>query len=354
MTDNKQWSIKHRPTKFESLVVGNPEILKEAERAANKLTAALIVGPSGNGKTTLARCFSHHINGSLKGVIEESTTDRGVDYIRKLEGRVKFAPPAKKWVVIIDEVHNLTKEAKTAMLKLIEDPPHEKVLFLLCTNHPYLLPKEIKNRCRIFEIQTPELEAGTKALMRVLKREKMDASIKEMKKLAAFAFTSSGHCMRQALQILESLFDQYNSGVSIKSLLKHKSGDGENKQTINEVQKTAGSLLLALYDAFESKDASDAIKYIIPTMTTVDPSSVIGSMQGTLYYGFALENGGNWQWQAKDYKQVFAKKKPDIQFISQVLIALTEIKTELTTALNDPVVVAGSKLSNLAYNLTGR
>ena len=134
----KQWSLKHRPASLENMVVGNPEILLEAKQAANKTTAMFVTGESGTGKTTFARCIANEVNGSLKGLVEDPSTDRGVDYVRGLAQRIRFAPPAKKWVVIMDEVHNLTKDARTALLKLIEDPPHDKIIFVLCTNHPYL------------------------------------------------------------------------------------------------------------------------------------------------------------------------------------------------------------------------
>lgn len=351
---NKQWSLKHRPSKFENMVVGNPEILQEAEKAVSKTTAVLVTGETGTGKTTFARCFAHAVNGSAHGIIEESSTDRGVGYIRELEAKLKFSPPKNKWVVIIDEVHNLTKDATKAMLKLLEDPPHGKIVFILCTNHPYMLIPEVKNRCRLFEIQKPSLADGSKALVRILKREKMDAPIEDMRKVAKFAFTTANHCMRQALQNLESLFDRYQSGVSVKELLKGKVSETGEKQQVNETQKVAGQMLLALLDAFETKKAEDAVGFIIPTMTTVDPKAVVGSMQGTLYYGFALANGGNWQWQAKDYKTIFKGKKLDSEFVVKVLPKLSELSEVLTTSTSDPVVLVGSRLAGLAKLLASR
>src|SRR5690606_21071450 len=77
------------------------------------------------------------VDGSALDVIEiDAASNRGIEEIRDLREKVRYAPgrcPYK--VYIIDEVHMLTEPAFNALLKTLEDPP-ANVVFVLATTDP--------------------------------------------------------------------------------------------------------------------------------------------------------------------------------------------------------------------------
>ena len=73
----------------------------------------------------------------------DAASNRGVEEIRDIRDKVKFAPSDVRYkVYIIDEVHMLTTEAFNALLKTLEEPPSH-VIFILATTEPHKLPEKI-------------------------------------------------------------------------------------------------------------------------------------------------------------------------------------------------------------------
>ena len=137
--------------------------------------AYLFTGSRGTGKTTCAKIFARAINclspvnGSPCGKCEacrelksadcvdiiemDAASNNGVDEIREIREKVKYAPAvAKKKVYIIDEAHMLTAGAFNALLKTLEEPP-EHVVFILATTEANKLPATILSRCMRFDFR---------------------------------------------------------------------------------------------------------------------------------------------------------------------------------------------------------
>ena len=172
MDNNKVLNEIYRPNSFDQIVGQDKavEILKGSIRENRIQNAYIFKGVTGTGKTTLARIFSNALicrsrnedqepcgeceacktfkkNPSLVDVIEiDAGENRGIDKIRELKDSLKYAPKEAYKIYIIDEVHMLTKEAFTALLKPIEEPP-ERVVFLLLTTEYEKIMKPIRNRC---------------------------------------------------------------------------------------------------------------------------------------------------------------------------------------------------------------
>jgi DNA polymerase-3 subunit gamma/tau len=87
-------------------------------------------------------------------VIEmDAATNRGIEEVRDLRDRVKYAPALGRYkVYIIDEVHMLTTEAFNALLKTLEEPPAH-VIFILATTEPQKIPATIISRCQRFDFR---------------------------------------------------------------------------------------------------------------------------------------------------------------------------------------------------------
>lgn len=168
---------KWRPQAF-SHVVGQEHVVRTLRNALDMGRCAhayLFSGPRGTGKTTLARLLAKGLNcangptgswcntcdncrriskGQSVDVIEiDGASNRGIDEIRDVREKVKFAPAQGRYkVYIIDEVHMLTPEAFNALLKVLEEPP-EHVVFVFATTEAYRIPATILSRCQKFDFR---------------------------------------------------------------------------------------------------------------------------------------------------------------------------------------------------------
>jgi len=164
----------YRPHSFET-VVGQKHIVKTLQNALSQHKvshAYLFCGPRGTGKTTVAKLVAKSINclgvesvpcnvcencieiqqGNHPDVIEiDAASNNGVDQIRELIEKVKYAPlQAKFKVYIIDEVHMLSQGAFNALLKTLEEPPAH-VIFILATTEPHKVLPTIISRCQRYD-----------------------------------------------------------------------------------------------------------------------------------------------------------------------------------------------------------
>ncbi len=181
---------KWRPQLFAE-VVGQPhvtETIANALRSGKISHAYLFTGPRGTGKTSTARILAKAINcekgpgadpcnvcaactsiteGTALDVIEiDAASNRRIDEIRDLLEKVPYAPTAlRKKVYIIDEVHQLTPEASSALLKTLEEPP-EHIVFILATTEPQKLLATIMSRCQRFEFKL----VGVASIVDLLKK----------------------------------------------------------------------------------------------------------------------------------------------------------------------------------------
>ncbi|MDQ6824535.1 MAG: DNA polymerase III subunit gamma/tau [Candidatus Eremiobacteraeota bacterium] len=206
-------------------LVGQPSVvtgLQAAVAGGRVAHAYLFAGPRGTGKTSAARILAKCLNclrggprpdpcgeceaclsiaaGTAFDVIEiDAASNRGINEIRELRERVKFAPAQFRYkVYIIDEVHMLTAEAFNALLKTLEEPP-ANVVFILATTEPHKVPQTILSRCQRYEFRRMSPDDITGRLVQVAKLEGIKSDAETLERIA---FLADG-ALRDALVLLE-------------------------------------------------------------------------------------------------------------------------------------------------------
>jgi len=214
-----------RPQTFQD-VVGQQHItqtLYNSLREAKVSHAYLFSGPRGTGKTSTAKILAKAVNcerglehapcnecsackrisaGSVMDVVEiDAASNRGVEEIRDIRDKVKYAPTeVRRKVYIIDEVHMLTPEAFNALLKTLEEPP-EHAMFILATTEPHKLPATIISRCQRFDFHRISLTEQVERMREICREEGIEA---EEEALHYVARLSDGG-MRDALSLLDQI-----------------------------------------------------------------------------------------------------------------------------------------------------
>src|SRR3989338_3186051 len=262
---------KYRSQNFDDLV-GQTVIVQTLKNAikSNRLAHAyLFSGPRGTGKTSTARILAKALNckdgptpnpcgqcdncvkirtGHSVDVIEiDAASNRGIDEIRELRERVRYAPMEGRYkVYIIDEVHMLTQEAFNALLKTLEEPPAH-VVFILCTTESQKLPATIISRCLQINFRSAGEEELVRSFRRIISGEKLNVD-------------------KDALKIIADLSDgSFRDGSKILQELSAKAGNKpiNGPFVLKNFKTVAVSLKIPeLLRRLEEKDAKKALGLI--------------------------------------------------------------------------------------------
>lgn len=167
------WANKYRPKNYDE-VVGQDKAVSILKKSTGNATTFILHGPSGVGKTTLARIFADSINGEA---IEVNGADNnGVDDVRALISSATYQPVFHDYrVFIIDECHMLTNSAWNALLKILEESP-KTTLWMLCTTEPSKIPTTIKSRSTTVPLDIVSKDKLTALLKSILKKENKKVS----------------------------------------------------------------------------------------------------------------------------------------------------------------------------------
>lgn len=197
---------RHRPKELAD-VLGQPEAVATLSKMLDKGSvphAMLITGPSGTGKTTLARILRKKIGCSLHDFKEINIAEsRGIDTVREIQNSVNLAPingKTRAWC--LDEIHRATGDAQSALLKILEDGPNH-AYFFLCTTDPQKLLPTIKTRCSQIRLQALPADKIEKLIRETAGKEKGKVSDKVVKLIVEVSDGSA----RKAMVLLSDVWD---------------------------------------------------------------------------------------------------------------------------------------------------
>ena len=200
--------------------------------------AYLFTGPRGTGKTSCSKILAKAVNclqpqkgepcnqceicqainaNSLNDVIEiDAASNNGVEQIRDIRDKVKYAPTRAAYkVYIIDEVHMLSTGAFNALLKTLEEPPAQ-VIFILATTEPQKIPATIISRTQRFDFRRITATTILERLEYILKDKQVPYDEQGLKLIAQAA--EGG--MRDALSILDQALSLDNKRLTLDNAIQ--------------------------------------------------------------------------------------------------------------------------------------
>ncbi|MCU6797212.1 DNA polymerase III subunit gamma/tau [Paenibacillus sp. WQ 127069] len=276
-----------RPQAFRD-IVGQKHIvqtLQNSLREGRVTHAYLFNGPRGTGKTSAAKILAKAVNclsgpaeepcnqcanciriteGAVMDVVEiDAASNRGVEEIRDIRDKVKYAPTeVRQKVYIIDEVHMLTTEAFNALLKTLEEPPPH-VMFILATTEPHKLPATIISRCQRFDFRRVSLDEQVERLHLVCQEEQIEA---EENALRFIARLSDGG-MRDALSLLDQIMAFSGKRVTYDDVVSITGGMASDQFQIlvEAIKRRDVPAVLQLIDSFmqEGKSADKCMENLL-------------------------------------------------------------------------------------------
>ncbi len=292
---HKILALKYRPKNFKELIGQN--IMVETITNSIKLNklpnAYLLTGIRGTGKTTTARLIARALNCKNDFLKEENcecdnceeiansrhldviemdaASKTGIDDVRELIESSKYNPSSAKYkIIILDEVHMLSKQAFNGLLKTLEEPPpHLK--FIFATTEVKKIPVTILSRCQRFDLHRVPISELVKNLKKILKKENGNV---EENALVLIAKSAEGS-VRDSL----SLLDRALASQAVE----------EKEIDENFVRKMLGiadkSKILSLLNCIFQGDQKNSIKQLKELIEEgIDPLNFLNDLLEIIYF----------------------------------------------------------------------
>jgi len=301
---HKVLALKYRPKNFKKLI--GQDIMVETVTNSIKLNklpnAYLLTGIRGVGKTTTARLIAKAINCEKDFLKEENcvcghceeidnskhldvlemdaASRTGIDDVRELIESSKYNPTSAKYkVVILDEVHMLSKQAFNGLLKTLEEPPSH-LKFIFATTEVKKIPVTIVSRCQRFDLHRVSIKDLLANLKKILKIENGKITDRALILIAKAAEGS----VRDSLSLLDrALVTQDIEEKEIdEDLVRRMLGIADRSKILN---------LLNLIFQGEQKESLMQLKEMINE--GIEPTNFLNDLLEIIYFIQQKKNIGN-------------------------------------------------------------
>lgn len=349
MPEMQQWSVKYRPRKLDD-IVGNAATKKVARELLELKNshALLISGPSGCGKTTLGKIIARSFAVEPSNIDERNVAaDGGKDDARQMVEGARYMPMSKDGfkVFILEEAHGLTKQAASALLRPMEEPPHNRLLWMLLTDRPWMLDAAIVGRCRKLTIEAPTEQETAQYLYRIVREERSlrGLSQDERKKACVLIARYTGCVPREGVQLLQNAHDARIKDFSTlqKYVVTARAGGDA------AMDRVAATILAELLTPGK---AEKRVNTIVKAYATVDPIGLLNRMLFQLHalLLFALASKPNYA--VRGLIDALGKNKPSIETMSRALLVLGRIRQQLREIVIDPSTMILPTLLELVFD----
>lgn len=352
MSNDRQWSVKYRPTTLEQ-VIGNADAVSRTKTFLRKRNAHAILyhGRSGCGKSTLARIAANVLSEGTKADVVEFNigSARGIDDIRTLVDQTKYLPKNACRVFILEEVHALTAQAKSALLRPIEDPAHDKVVFILCTDRPWQLDTQILNRTLQIGVDVPTEEELGSFLAEVVSNEKAfpKYSQKAISRICKEIAHVSDYVPRSSLQLLQAAASSYEKFADAKDLIVNSIRRTESAT----IDKAALLVIGCLYSS--QKSLPERVTLLTKLATAHDSMALLNRIM-YIHHALFLEACGNGPPAAyyfvKELKPIGGI--PSVSRSTKTALILASLKNTLVNVNLDPAQLIIPTLVDVAIAQT--
>jgi DNA polymerase-3 subunit gamma/tau len=269
---------KYRPQNFTELI-GQEHVQKTLANAiaSNRLAHGYIFsGQRGTGKTTVARILARCLNcihgptptpcgvcsscveisaSNAVDVIEiDAASNRGINEMREIRENVRYRPARDRYkVFIIDEAHQITKEAFNALLKTLEEPP-EWVVFILCTTEAFEIPNTIASRCQHFTFRSVDFAELIERMRYIVEQEGIEADDDVLSVLAQAGEGS----VRDSLSALDQAIACCGNKLNVENIraLLGVFGTDSLRAVAEAVNQQDGTRMLEIVDDLERNGQS--------------------------------------------------------------------------------------------------
>lgn len=288
------WARKYRPKTFEE-VVGQDDAVKILKESEDRVNTFILSGPSGVGKTSLARIYGEYIDSEI---VEINCADNnGVDDVRGLVTVATYSPAFNAHrMFILDESHMMTTQAWNALLKVLEESPKSTV-WVLCTTEPSKIPQTIQSRAVKIKLKRVRSSDIKKLIKDIMFKEGLDPIDDTV--LSDIVSRSSGR-VREAITAVETYLasGSVTNWMTTLDIIKYITAVYNGKSEIvakynanleNEDIKII-TMFISNYITFlllyqEMKKSGASPQYVLSMYTSIDPFYLddLRAMQTAIY-----------------------------------------------------------------------